>query len=64
MEVVEHSLHLILGGGGSDELHGVDSVHNVAVLFAGKLHLDLGHGELGAGGFLGVKNDTDGAIVE
>jgi len=64
VKVIELALHLILWHNGREELHGVDSIHDVAILFAGKVHLDLGHGELLLGGLLGVKNGADAAIVE
>ena len=64
VEVIELALHLILRHNGGEELHGVDSVHNVAILFAGEVHLNLGHGELLLGGLRGVKDGADAAIVE
>lgn len=64
MEFIELVLHLTLGHDGGEELHGVDLIHDVAVLFAGESHLDLGHGELLGAGLLSVEDDTDAAVVE
>ena len=64
VEVIEHSLHVLLGGDWVDELHGVDLVHDVAVLLTGKVHLDLGHGGLLLSLSLGVGEDADGTVVE
>ena len=64
VELVELALHLVPGHRGREELHRVDLVHDIAVLFTREVHLNLGHGELLLGALLGVKDDTDAALVE
>ena len=64
VEFVELTLHLVLRHDGGEELHGVDAVNDIAVLFAGESHLDGSHGELLGAGLLSVENDTDAAVVE
>ena len=64
MEVIEHALHLVLGGNWVNELHLDDLVHNVAVLLARKEHLDLGHGHLLLRALLGVDDGADASVVE
>ena len=64
MEVIELALHLVLGHDWRVELHGVDSVHNISVLFAAEVHLDLSHGELLLGALGAIEDDTDASLVE
>ena len=64
VELIELALHLVPGHRRGVELHRVDLVHDIAVLFTREVHLNLGHGELLLGALLGVKDDTDAALVE
>ena len=64
VEVIEHALHLVLGRHWVNELHLDDLVHNVAVLFARKEHLDLGHRHLLLGALLGVDDGANASVVE
>ena len=64
MQVVELALHLVLGRGRRDKLHVVDAVHDIAVLLAAEVHLDLGHGKLLFRALGGVEDDADASVVE
>ena len=64
VELVELALHLVPGHRGREELHRVNLIHDIAVLFTRQIHLNLGHGELLLGALLGVNDDTDAALVE
>ena len=64
VKVIELALHLVLGHDGVVELHLIDAVHDIAVLLAAEVHLDVVHGELLLGALGGVEDDTDAALVE
>ena len=64
VEVIELALHLVLGHDGVVELHLIDAVHDIAVLLAAEVHLDVVHGELLLGALGGVEDAADAALVE
>ena len=64
VKVIELALHLVLGHDGVVELHLIDAVHDIAVLLAAEVHLDVVHGELLLGALGGVEDAADAALVE
>ena len=64
VKVIELALHLVLGHDGVVELHLIDAVHDIAILLAAEVHLDVVHGELLLGALGGVEDAADAALVE